>query len=195
MCKALVIGLVMTGVAAGTGARAEDSAVVATNSTQPAATIEPAPSLTNTPTIAPSSWTVRDGPLNRAGSFGLGALVGEPTGLGGKVWLTDKTAVDVGMGWAFADPDGFQLHSDFLFHLFDLFHTDSGELSLYLGAGGRVKFVDQGDNRAGIRAPVGVSYFLPSSRWEVFGEVVPVIDLAPDTRLRWNGGIGFRYYF
>jgi hypothetical protein len=174
---------------------AEDAAVTATNAIQPAATIEPAPPLTNASASVPLRRDSPRGTINSAGSFGLGPLLGEPTGLGAKVWLSEKTAVDAGMGWGFADPDGFQLHSDFLFHAFDLFHTDSGQLPLYFGVGGRVKFVDQGDNRAGIRGPVGVSYLFPNSRWEAFGEVVPVLDLAPSAKLRWNGGVGFRFYF
>src|SRR5215472_7883144 len=46
--------------------------------------------------------------INRAGSFGLGILAGEPTSLSGKLWLSATTAIDAGAGWSFVDPDGFQ---------------------------------------------------------------------------------------
>ncbi len=36
---------------------------------------------------------------------------------------------------------------------------------------------------------------IPRSRFEVFAEGAPVLDLAPSTTLEWNGGIGLRYYF
>ena len=132
--------------------------------------------------------------INRAGSFGLGVLAGEPTSLSGKVWLSETTAVDVGAGWSFVDPDGFQLHGDFLYHLF-LLHPGKGELPLYFGVGGRVKFVEHGSNRAGLRGPVGLAYLFPNSHLEAFAEVVPVLDVSPSTRLEWNGGVGLRYYF
>lgn len=151
------------------------------------AVITPSPAFTNAPSF--------EGPINQQNSFGLGPMIGEPFGLGAKLWLSDKMAVDAGAGWSFEDRDGFQLHADFLYHAFDLFHVDQGELPLYFGVGGRVKFVDNGDNRAGIRFPIGVAYLIPRSRWEVFAEVAPILDLAPSTSLQWNGGIGFRYYF
>lgn len=134
-------------------------------------------------------------PINRAGSFGLGILAGEPTSLSAKVWLSGTTAVDAGAGWSFVDPDGFQLHGDFLFHVFNLLHLGRGELPLYFGVGGRVKFVEHGDNRAGLRGPVGLAYLFPDSHLEAFAEVAPVLDVSPSTRLEWNGGVGIRYYF
>jgi hypothetical protein len=134
-------------------------------------------------------------PLNQAGTVGLGPLFGEPMGLGAKVWLSQKAAIDAGAAWSFVDPDGCQLHGDFLYHIFDLFQVGEGEMPLYFGVGGRVKFVEHGDNRAGIRGPVGVSYLLHRSRLEVFAEVAPVLDVSPTTTLEWNGGVGLRYYF
>ncbi len=154
-----------------------------------------ADSLTNPTPASLTNATVLTSPINQAGAFGIGPLVGEPTGVGMKLWLSEKTAVDAGAAWSFVDPDGFQLHADFLFHKFDLFHVGRGQLPLYFGLGGRVKFVQHGDNRAGIRGPVGVSYLVPDSRFEIFAEVAPVLDVAPTTTLEWNGGIGFRYYF
>jgi len=133
--------------------------------------------------------------INRAGSFGLGILAGEPTSLSAKMWLSGATAVDAGAGWSFVDPDGFQLHADFLYHFFNLLHLGKGELPLYIGVGGRVKFVEHGDNRAGLRGPVGLAYLIPNSHLEAFAEVAPVLDVSPSTRLEWNGGAGLRYYF
>ena len=152
-------------------------------------------SLTNTVQQPLTASQAQSETINAAGNIGVGPLIGEPMGVGVKAWLSETTAIDGGAGWSFADPDGFQLHGDFLFHKFDLFHIESGELPLYFGVGGRVKFVEHGDNRAGIRGPVGVSYLLPNSRLEFFAEVAPVLDLAPFTRLEWNGGIGVRFYF
>jgi hypothetical protein len=102
--------------------------------------------------------------VHQPGTFGLGPLLGEPMGLTAKLWLSDHSAVDAGGAWSFVDIEGFQLHADYLFHKFDLFHPAKGELPLYFGVGGRVKFPEHGDNRAGIRAPVGLAYLVPDSR-------------------------------
>ena len=136
-----------------------------------------------------------EAPVNEHGVFGIGALIGEPVGVGAKLWFSEKTAVDAGAGRSFEGQDGFQVHGDFLYHVLDLFHVGRGELPLYFGVGGRVKFIEHADNRAGIRFPVGVSYLFPDAPVEVFTEVAPILDLAPDTSLQWNGGIGIRYYF
>jgi hypothetical protein len=199
MRNKLMIGLAGSFVAAMAPQAGEPTNGV-TNETQPAVTNAPTltnmpvPALTNAPMLAlanaPPAFN-----LNTPGSFGLGATLGEPLGVNGKLWLSEKTAVDAGVGWSFGDQDGVQVHADFLYHKFDLFQVSSGQMPLYFGIGGRVKFVDRGDNRAGIRGPVGISYLFPNSRWEVFGEVAPILDLAPKTSLEWNGGIGFRYYF
>src|SRR5882724_8309963 len=67
-------------------------------------------SVTNTPQAVLSSSSVQNETINEAGSFGVGPLLGEPMGVGVKFWLSQKTAIDGGAGWSFADPDGFQLH-------------------------------------------------------------------------------------
>jgi hypothetical protein len=133
--------------------------------------------------------------INQGGSFGLGPLLGEPTGLDLKYWISDKFALDGAAGWSFVEPDGFQLHGDLLFSPVDLFHGESSNLPFYFGVGGRVKFVENADNRAGIRGPFGVSWLLHKHRLEFFAEVAPVLDVSPKTTLEWNGGLGIRYYF
>jgi hypothetical protein len=119
-------------------------------------------------------------------------------GVGAKFWFNREMAADAGVGWSFENPDGVQLNADFLYHFFDLFHNvGSGELPLYVGGGVRLKFPDDSgqDNRAGIRFPVGAAYLCHDRPLEFFIEVAPILDVAPITQLRWNGGIGFRYYF
>jgi hypothetical protein len=112
-----------------------------------------------------------------------------------KYWLSRETAVDVGLAWSFEDEKSFHLHGDYLFHIFDLVLVDYGELPLYVGVGGRVKVPDHGDTRAGVRLPVGVAYEFPDAPVELFAEVAPIVDLTPATQLRWNGGVGVRFYF
>jgi len=127
--------------------------------------------------------------------FGLGVTIGEPTGLIGKLWLGNSAAIDFAAGWSFGsgneEKGAFHLHTDCLLHNF------SGMIRTYYGIGARIKFGDQFNDqrRVGIRIPVGITYLSAESPWDVFVEILPLIDLAPNTSARVNGGIGIRYYF
>jgi len=130
--------------------------------------------------------------------FGAGIIVGEPTGLCGKLWQTRSTALDFGAAWSFVDETDFHLHFDILVHRFDVLHVDSGKLPLYYGLGVRIKFGngDQNeDTRVGIRFPLGLDYLLAKDPFDVFVEVVPILDLAPETEVSLNASVGFRYWF
>jgi hypothetical protein len=131
-----------------------------------------------------------------AGKFGLGIMLGEPTGLSGKYWLNDTLAVDGAAGWSFYDNSEFYLHSDLLVHKFDLLPVQKGKLPFYVGAGAFVRFRDEHhDNEAGIRVPVGLDYLFEGAPVDIFVEFAPGIDLTPATRADFSGGIGIRYWF
>ena len=55
---------------------------------------------------------------NDHGGFGLGVILGQPTGFTMKYWLTRKTAFDVGAAWSFESNGYFQLYGDWLYHVF-----------------------------------------------------------------------------
>lgn len=127
------------------------------------------------------------------GNFGLGIILGEPTGVSAKLWLTDRTAIDAAAAWSFSNDAAFHLHADYLFHNFDLISVEKGKLPVYFGIGGRVKFED--DSKVGVRIPVGLAYIFDGAPMDIFFEVVPILDLAPDTDFTANGAIGIRYFF
>jgi hypothetical protein len=126
--------------------------------------------------------------------FGLGIIVGEPTGVCGKLWLSPSTAMDGAAAWSIADEGALHLHADFLVHRFDLLHIERGQLPFYYGVGGRIKF-QEGDTRLGVRVPVGLAYLFESTPIDLFLEIVPLLDLAPETDFTLNGSIGVRYFF
>lgn len=129
----------------------------------------------------------------KEGDFGLGVIVGEPTGLSGKLWTEDSTAVDGVAAWSFGKRSALHLHADYLFHNFGLFKVEKGKLPIYFGIGGRIKFED--NSKVGVRIPVGIEYIFTGAPLDIFLELVPLLDLVPSTEFRFNGGIGVRYFF
>ena len=126
--------------------------------------------------------------------FGIGVILGEPTGFSLKGWTSNNTAVDFGVAWSFVDEGSLHFHADYLVHNFNLFKPKRGKLLFYYGVGGRVKIRDNGD-RVGIRVPVGLSYIPEGTSLDIFFEVAPVLDVAPKTEFEFTAGIGIRYYF
>ena len=126
--------------------------------------------------------------------FGVGLIAGEPTGLSAKLWLGRNTAVDAAAAWSFSGVDALHLHADFLVHRFDLVRVEHGALPVYYGVGGRLKIRDQ-DSEFGVRIPLGLAYLFESNPIDVFVEVVPLVDLAPDTDFELNASVGVRYFF
>jgi len=131
--------------------------------------------------------------------FGVGIILGEPTGASLKYWLNDTLAIDGALGASFDDDDdddsSFYLHSDLLWHNFDLIPVSRGRLPVYLGAGALVRFRDDEDNQVGVRIPVGISYMFDNAPIDIFAEIAPTIDVAPDVRGEVTGGIGIRFWF
>lgn len=145
---------------------------------------------------ASAAWAQQD--------FGIGAIVAEPTGVSAKAWLNDTEAIDLAAAWSFADDhDSFQLHGDYLFHRFDLFPNvdrSVGKLGPYFGGGARLKLREDEDrddeeDELGVRVPVGMTYLFARAPFDVFGELVPILQIAPDTDLDLQAAIGGRFYF
>ena len=137
--------------------------------------------------------------------LGLGIIVGEPTGISIKKWLNDKHAVDAAAAWSFYENESFQFHADYLIHNFTLLKSDEiiGKLPVYFGLGTRLKLKEENkgkgrndeDTLFGVRIPFGISYLFADIPIDVFVEVVPILDIVPDTEFEINAGIGARFYF
>lgn len=137
--------------------------------------------------------------------LGIGIVIGEPTGLSLKKWSSNNRAIDAGIAWSFSENDSLHFHADYLLHRFDLLAAPDmrGRLPLYLGLGARVKLKENGngggrnqnDALVGIRVPFGISYLFAEAPVDVFLEIVPVFDIAPDTDFDLNSAIGMRLYF
>ena len=125
--------------------------------------------------------------------IGAGIIVGEPTGLSFKYWLTEKTAVDAGLAWSFVDENAVQIQADYLIHNFNLIKVSKGKLPFYFGIGGRLKFST--DVILGVRVPLGLAYLFSDEPIDIFLEIVPILDLLPKTDFTISAAIGGRYFF
>ncbi len=125
--------------------------------------------------------------------FGMGIILGEPTGLSAKLWTSGDNAFDFAAAWSFKGDGSLLLQADYVWHFFNLMPVSPGKLPLYIGIGGRVVLAD--DPRFGIRIPIGIDYLFADAPIDVFLELVPILDLSPETDFGVGGGIGIRYWF
>lgn len=125
--------------------------------------------------------------------FGLGIVVGEPTGVSGKYWLDRTNALDGALAWSFLDDGSLYLHADYIHHHFEVIELSSGEMPLYYGGGLKMKFAN--DFILGLHVPLGIAYHFEEAPLDVFLEIRPGLNLVPETRFDMSGGIGVRYYF
>ncbi|NNE43848.1 MAG: hypothetical protein HKN12_06550 [Gemmatimonadetes bacterium] len=128
------------------------------------------------------------------GPVGLGVILGEPTGVSLKIWLDGRNAFAGAAAWSFADEAALHIHGDYLWHFFNRVDIDPGRLPLYIGVGGRIKTADK-DDLVGVRVPFGATYILDDAPVDIFLELVPLMDIAPDTEFRLNAAVGARFYF
>jgi hypothetical protein len=128
-----------------------------------------------------------------AEGIGVGMILGEPTGLCGKVWIGNRAAFDAAVAWSFSDESAVHIHADYLLHTFDLISADDRRMPVYYGIGARLKLAEK--SLVGVRIPVGSAIMFDSAPLDVFLEIVPLMDLVPDTEFNLNGSIGIRYYF
>lgn len=154
--------------------------------------------------------TVLSYTANGQGSgFGLGIMLGEPTGISAKGWIGADRAIDAGLAWGVWHGSYFHLHADYLFHNMDLISVPKGRMPLYYGPGLRMRSwsggrywrkgewhdYDGSHVDIGVRFPVGLAYLFDGAPVDVFVELVPTLDLLPATSLDMDAAIGARYWF
>ncbi len=134
--------------------------------------------------------------------FGAGVVLGEPTGLSAKYWLSGNDAVDFAAAWSFYrragkdndDRGALYLHGSYLRHFFGLIDGGrEGRLVPYAGIGGKVAFSD--DFYLGVRFPLGLAYMFRRAPLDIFLEISPALILVPGTAFDAGAGLGVRYWF
>lgn len=122
-------------------------------------------------------------------SLGAGAVLGDPTGISGKLWLRGNKAIDGLAAWSIKG-DFFFIHSHYLYHFQEALEDE--QFTLYLGPGGYARLGGKND-RFGVSGNFGIAYNV--NQFEIFLELSPKVSLVPDTAGDLTGGIGFHYYF
>ena len=128
------------------------------------------------------------------GKFGVGFVVGEPTGIAWKYRLDPAHAVDGAIG--ISPNNQFRMHVDYLWqsHPFN-----ERNLALHYGAGvafgsGRTYLRTQ-EVGFGLRGVGGVDYMIRNTPLDLFFELGPMLLLTPNSGSGVDLGFGARVFF
>jgi hypothetical protein len=134
--------------------------------------------------------------------LGLGVIAGSPTGLSLKYVLAKQAALAAHAGWSFTGDQGVHLTGDYQYLFPMVIETAEGtsisDVTPYIAAGGRFRVkkdedTDESEFHLGLRIGGGAEYLI--SRFGIFLEIIPVVNLVPSTNFDLEGGVGFLFYF
>lgn len=137
--------------------------------------------------------------------FGLGFILGEPTGLSAKLWTSRVNAFDFGLGLSVGGDrisnkyyyDGssrVHFHMDYLWHSFSAINSTE-RFPIYYGIGGRFNSGGGYDGSLGLRGVIGIAWLPRATPIDVFVELVPVFQLTPGAGFGIDAGLGIRFFF
>jgi hypothetical protein len=133
--------------------------------------------------------------------FGLGLIIGDPTGLSGKGFVSQTNAIDFAVGFSFINDDHLHVHADYLWH-FDSKRGSSAQLDLHLGVGPTLGMHyhegrGTGDDWIGIgaRGPFGLTMAFLEAPFDIFVEIAAGLWLVPDPNFDLDAAIGGRFWF
>jgi hypothetical protein len=137
--------------------------------------------------------------------FGIGVILGEPTGLSAKLWTSSVNAFDFGLGFSvggdrisyngsYNDGSRVHFHMDYLWHAFNAISA-AEKFPLYYGIGARLNSGGGYDGSFGIRGVFGIAWFPRSTPIDIFFELVPVLQLTNSVGFGVDAGLGVRYFF
>ncbi len=150
---------------------------------------------------APAGETSRGGV--EKGSFGVGLIIGLPTGIAAKLYLEDDRAIQGVFGVNFV-AGGVHAQADYVIHPYILQDKEEFTMPVYAGGGARLvqhREGRDGDNylALGARGVVGMLFDFKNLPLDVFLELAPVLEYGfgedPGFELAIDVGAGARYYF
>jgi hypothetical protein len=126
--------------------------------------------------------------------LGLGIIIGEPTGLNAKFWISTETAIDMGLGYSFTSSNSIiDFYGDYVFHNPDMLKAEENFV-VYYGPGVGLR-INETNSRLGVRGVIGILWLPANTSFDLFVEAAPILDIIPETRFDFAGGIGGRYFF
>lgn len=141
-----------------------------------------------------------EGRADAPGPFGIGLVLGDPTGISANYYKSAERSIDAALAWNFGSETGLEFHADYLWHRRGIFHVETVPFSMLYGVGGRMLFVNSKNNEAaktkiGPRLPLGIETNFNQKAVEVFAEIALVMNLIPATSADFDFGLGARVYF
>lgn len=148
-------------------------------------------------------WTRPAFAQDRAsGEFGLGLIVGSPTGLSLEYGLTSSSSLHGAIGFEGINDDGrdddFYLHLVWRFYLAELARTADFSLPVYIGVGPYLADIGNDNNDdidLGARVPFGIAFAFNSVPIDIFLEIPLYLQIVDDVSLGVGGALGFHYFF
>ena len=125
--------------------------------------------------------------------FGLGFMIGSPSGVSGSLPLGGNQAVHAAVGYDLNGPLALRVVADYVWFKPEIIPVESGRISAYFGPGGVAEL--SGDASIGIRAVGGLDYRFAQAPVQIFLEFGPGIRILPDTEADATAGLGARYFF
>ena len=110
----------------------------------------------------------------------VGVVIGKPTGISGKYFLSEKTAIDGVVGFG----SGFMAHFDYLWHNFESLKVNEGKLPYYYGGGFLIT-----EKNFCVQGKIGIEYLFDTNPLGIFIEIAPAVG----TDFIFQGGVGVRY--
>ncbi|NQV13842.1 hypothetical protein HQ531_00180 [bacterium] len=125
--------------------------------------------------------------------FGIGLALKDGVGLAAKYWLNQKAALA-----GVINQNGVQ--ADYQLHNYDKIRPEEGRNPVYYGLGinlGTQKADDDTEVSIGVRVPLGILSYYQKDNYDLdfYLDLVPTLDVTPNTHFWVDGSIGFRYYF
>ena len=128
-----------------------------------------------------------------AGDFGLGLVLGEPSGISAQFGLSDSDKLNAALGLDTFDDGVLYVHVDYIRHLAVLLDGADVSLPVYVGLGGFL--VERGRIDLGARVPFGLQLDFKQAPLHLFLEVAFKLRIIEDIDTDLDAALGFRYFF
>lgn len=146
---------------------------------------------------AESANVVTELDVTQSDGFRFGIIAGEPLGVSLILPVLPRFALQAEFGYSTRDDAAILATFDLLWRVPELLGPVGTSAGFVFWTGVGVRFStfltdDQGPEKAGIRIPVGVSYLTADGTIELFIEVAPALNFAPELLGTLAGGVGMR---